>query len=88
MGNSGGRSSSHRTGRGAVARSTERQRSYVDPPPTASWDRLEERGLHDDLGPSTLERIWVWSIIVIFCLAAWSVSIVGAIWLAKVLGLL
>jgi hypothetical protein len=38
MGNSGGRSSGNRTAQGAEERSTQRQRSYIDPPGHSSGE--------------------------------------------------
>lgn len=74
IGDSGGRSGRHRTGKGAGARSTARQRAAIDPPPTTSWDRLEEPGLHEP-GESTLQKVWVYSLVALV-LSAWVVGLI------------
>lgn len=73
MGQSGGRSSEHPAGRGAVARSTPRQRNLVDPPPGEERVRLEEPV------ENSLERVWL-GLVVFLAASGWVVGLafVGA----------
>lgn len=81
MGQSGGRSSGHPTGRGAVARSTPRQRDRVDNPPG------EERESLDPV-PNQLETIWMGMVLGTLATGWLVLCTVLGVWLADILGIL
>jgi hypothetical protein len=70
MGQSGGRSRENRVGQGADLRATQRERDLVDPPRRTSWDRVDEKGLHDEPFRSSLELAWM-SVFAFLVLTLW-----------------
>ena len=84
MGESGGRSTGNRTGAGAVRRSTQRQRSYIDPPPGEERTSEEELPV-PGLSPSNVVIVAAVAVAAAALLIALGVA---AIWAAAVLGII